>query len=146
MFQTDLNSCHPLMSALAGDNQKVWTNLTLTSWKPYFLVVYSVATPEGPIRQTRLLSNVDQVADLVSKNDIGFFVEEIQLFTPFMINEAGKWKLECLEEVSTGEDEFGIHRYMYTMANGERYFDVPMEGDHFFLKNVRRVLAFHPKG
>jgi hypothetical protein len=146
MFQTTKDSRDPMMSAIAGSDQDVWSCLTFTSFRPIFLATYEMATSEGNVRRTVLLSNVEQVIELLNMNDVGFFVDELQILTPSHMNDSKGWLLQPLREVSVGESDKHGPILVYKLSEGGAYIDAPRSQDVQTYTNVKRMFSFHPRG
>jgi hypothetical protein len=142
MFQTYKDARDPLMSAIAGVNADIWTSVTFTSFQPIFLITYQMLTPEGELRRSALLNDVNQVVEMLQINDKGFFVDELQILTPSHLNDSVGWKLEPLREVSQGvSDKYGP-TFFYKLENGGVYFDAPDSDEVEIYRDVKRKFTF----
>jgi len=122
MFQSTSNARDPMMSAIAGEDQHVWSCISLTVNHPWFLVTYVLHTPEGDIRETALLSFPAQFADLLSKNGNELTVIQLMLVSPRHLNKSDDWRMEPLAEiwrVTKGNST----SLTYRLADGRQYSD-----------------------
>jgi hypothetical protein len=122
VFQSVSLARHPVMSALAGENHHVWSQLTLTANLPWFYASFALHTPDGSLIETVLLSSVDQVIDLLSKNGGEISIYQLFLVSPGYLNKTDHWRMEQLNEIWQGQ--IGTGKYsvcLYRLADGRVY-------------------------
>lgn len=141
MFLTSINARDPMMSALAGEDQHVWTYLNLTSARPWFLASFRVETPESEITETVFLAYVEQVCDLLRQQQDDFQVTQLLLVSPGWLNESGNWLMQPLQEIWLGDRGIG-RAYMYCLPDGTQYIDSAASKDLPFLPR-ERLAVFH---
>lgn len=124
MFLTESHARHPVMSALAGEDQHVWTYVNLTINRPWFFAMYSLRLPEGEVGETVLLSSVDQVSQLLGQESDAVEVRQLMLISPGHVNHGGNWRMEPLHEIWRGRvADRSDQVLMYQLADGRRYIE-----------------------
>ena len=122
MFESTSNARDPMMSAIAGKDQHVWSCLSLTVNRPWFFVTYLLHTPEGDFEETALLGSHAQFVDLLSKNGKEITLIQLMLVSPRHLNKSDDWRMEPLAEiwcVTQGKHSSRI----YKLADGRQYSD-----------------------
>lgn len=124
MFVTASSTRHPILSALAGEGQEVWTCVNLAINRPWFFATYSLYLPQGEIRESVLLSSIDQVNQLLGQDRDTMEVQQLMLVSPGYLNGAGHWRMEALSEIWRGRAAgLGDEVWMYHLADGRQYIE-----------------------
>ncbi|MBP2666362.1 MAG: hypothetical protein H6Q76_1342 [Firmicutes bacterium] len=112
------------MSAIAGENQHVWTYVNLALNTPWFCASYVQRTPDGEISETVLLSSANQITELFSRYAGSIKVTQLMLVSPARVNKTETWLMEPLREVWQGRSTKNSNAvFMYCLADGRRYVD-----------------------
>ena len=143
MFQTTSIAKHPIMSAIAGENEDVWTFVTLALSAPWYFVTYEEKIEGERHLADVMLSSSKQVADLLSQQSRVLKVTDLLLASPAKLNKTSGWCMEKLEEVLTGTDPQRVFRYtVYKLANGKTYLDNPLVKESDAIANMKSVFRF----
>lgn len=131
------------MSAIAGDNQHVWTYVNLALNAPWFCASYVQRTPDGVISETVLLSSPNQIAELVSRNADSIAVTQLMLVSPSRLNKTETWQMEPLCEVWRGRStKNNAAVVMYRLTDGRRYVDSSESSEPSELVDLDCVVSF----
>lgn len=124
MFQTESHARHPLMSAIAGEGQHVWSYVNLVTNQPWFFASYILHTPDGDLSENVMLSMADQVVDLVKQSKHVVRLKSLMLISPAELNKSKTWMMEPLTKIWEGRVvETDRHALVYDLASGKRYID-----------------------
>lgn len=143
MFQTESHARHRVMSALAGEDQHVWTYVVLTDHRPWFFASYTFDSPEGNIAKTKMMSSIEQVLDLINQREHLLALKSLMLVSPPHLNDSKSWLMEPLGKIWKGREKtIGHDVFVYDLANGKRYVDwfAPLEVSQ--LGELRCEVAF----
>lgn len=141
MFQSSSTARHPVFSAVAGQNQHVWTYVNLILNRPWFFSTYTLHTPEGDLVENILLGSVEQVVDLFLRNGSEITISQLFLVSPKHLNESNFWRMEPLAEIWCGKPENGT-TFMYRLADGRQYVDAIGTHDSPYDEDLTCVVAF----
>lgn len=143
MFQTTSLARHPIMSKIAGENEHVWSFVTLAVNAPWYFATYEDEIDGEILRLDIMLSTYQQVADLLSKQSSSFRVTDLLLATPGHVNKSDNWQLDPLEEVMIGVDSQTKFKFsVYRLANGTSYSDYIASSDSADQDNLQTVIKF----
>lgn len=110
------------MSALAGNDQHVWSCVSFTSNRAYYFVTYTAYWPEGALGKNILLSSISQVIEFMKENGKQYFINQLILVSPQHINKSPYWRMDPLLEIWSD-----VHRdgqlLIYRLADGRQYVD-----------------------
>ncbi|MHC8322448.1 hypothetical protein ACYZT4_17450 [Pseudomonas sp. GB2N2] len=93
-----------------------WKYVSQTSNDEWFFVTYEVAGEEGSSQQQFLISKVQFLLGLVSRDGPDQFVREVQLVSPPWLNQKGRWLMEPIREIQTVGELF-----CYELMGGQVY-------------------------
>jgi hypothetical protein len=85
-----------MMSAIAGDDQHVWTHVSLTFNRPWFFITCVQHAIDGDIRQNFLLSSPQQIISIMEIDSNESDVEQLMLVSPKELNRSEYWRMEPL--------------------------------------------------
>lgn len=135
VFQSSSHARHPLLSAVAGDDQHVWSYVSLTVNRPWFFMVYTFHTVEGDISEQILLSAPEQVADLFRRNGKEISVSQLMLVSPGHFKQSEQWRMDPLAQIWRGKKAHSAFRYR--LADGREY----VEGIHLTARSAGEELT-----
>lgn len=143
VFRTSEHSRHPILSALSGRNEHVWSYVNLTHEKPWFYASYIVKKSETIIwPETILLSAVEQVKELFCGFRELLENRSLLLVSPDRVNQTGNWQMEPLKEIWSAFDP--VHQdkvFVYVLANGRRYIDSNAPVDFPALQDCQCIVS-----
>lgn len=143
MFQTTSLARHPIMSEIAGENEDVWSFVTLAVNAPWYFATYEDEIEGEILRSSIMLSNYQQVADLLHQQNRTFKVTDLLLASPGFVNNSGSWRFEPLEEVLIGVDPKSKIKFsVFRLANGHCYSDYPVSFDFTASNNLETAVRF----
>lgn len=143
MFQTASHALDPLMSAIAGEGQHVWSYVNLAANRPWFYACYNLHTSEGAIRETIMLSTVGQVIDLLKHDKQILKVKLLMLVSPPSLNRSISWLMEPLSKIWEARiTETERYAVLYDLANGKQYIDSFEDLKPFQLCDLRCQVRF----
>lgn len=146
MFQTASHAEHPLMSAIAGEGQQVWTYVNLAANVPWFYASYFLHTPEGDIWENIMLSTVEQVADLMAQDKHMVKMKSLMLVSPSRLNKSNGWLMEPLAKIWDARiGETDHHAQIFELAGGTKYIDSFQDLELTQLCDVRCIVRFRRK-
>ncbi|UUT22938.1 hypothetical protein [Pseudomonas sp. T8] len=93
-----------------------WKYISQTSNDEWFFVTYEVAGEEGSSQQQFMISKVQFLLDLASRDTPGQFIHEVQLVSPPWLNQKGKWLMEPIREIQEVDE-----RVCYELMDGQVY-------------------------
>ncbi|WP_341677249.1 hypothetical protein [Niveibacterium sp. SC-1] len=110
------------MSAIAGQDHSAWRWIHLALHKPWFLATYVVPDGEAELGQTVMLSDPDQIAELVlqagAENTTASLVRpDAEQLLP--------WTMAPLRRIWRAIDADRIQRFVYELRDGEKVTDLP---------------------
>lgn len=131
------------MSAIAGENQHVWTYVNLALNAPWFCASYVQSTPDGDISETVLLSSANQITELFDRYAESIRVTHLMLISPSRLNRTETWLMEPLREVWRGRNTNNNEPVvMYRLADGRCYADSSELSDLSELVDLDCVVFF----
>lgn len=148
MFQTAASTRHPLMSAVAGEDQHVWTQVLLTTNQPWFYASFSRKADEISMTETILLSLPPQVIDLLKRDGTDITVKQLMLVSPGHVNKTGTWKMDPLREIWRGRPSTENRNvFHYVLEDGrcccEHKESIESPADDDFICVARRAMDNH---
>jgi hypothetical protein len=93
-----------------------WAYISQTSNDEWFYVTYEVAGEEGSSQQQFMISKVQFLLDLASKDTPEQFIHEVQLVSPPWLNQKGNWLMEPIREIQEADE-----RVCYELMDGQVY-------------------------
>lgn len=93
-----------------------WAYISQTSNDEWFYVTYETTGEEGSSQQQFMISKVQFLLDLASRDTPGQFINEVQLVSPPWLNQKGKWLMEPIREIQTVDE-----RVCYELMDGQVY-------------------------
>lgn len=93
-----------------------WAYISQTTNDEWFFVTYETLGEEGSSQQQFMISKVEYLLDLASRDSIGQFIHEVQLVSPPWLNEKRKWLMEPLSAIYTVDE-----RVCYQVVDGQIY-------------------------
>ncbi|WP_460091703.1 hypothetical protein [Pseudomonas sp. S2_E02] len=93
-----------------------WKYISQTANDEWFFVTYEVAGEEGSSQQQFMISKVQFLLDLASRDTSGQFIREVQLVSPPWLNQQGKWLMEPIREIQEVDE-----RVCYELMDGQVY-------------------------
>lgn len=125
MFRTSDHARHPVMSALAGKGEHVWTYVNLTHESVWFCASYIVRKSDTSAwPETVLLSSAEQVSEVCRNFRELIELTRLMLVSPSRMNKSDDWHMEPLREIWCGRDPVhGDKIFVYTLADGRNYVD-----------------------
>lgn len=141
MFQSSSTARHPILSAIAGDDQHVWTYVNLAVNRPWFLLAYALHTSEGDIDENVLLSSPEQVVDLLRRNGNEITVSQLMLVSPKHLNQSEHWQMDPLVEIWRGQ-RGNCGTLTYRLADGRQYIHASGALEPSPLENPTCLVSF----
>lgn len=143
MFQTTSSARNPIMSEIAGENEDVWNFVTLAVSTPWFFATYEDEIEGTILRFDVMLSNYQQVADLLRQQNKTLRVTDLLIATPGFVNNSENWRLDPLKEVMIGVDPKTKFKFtVFRLANGTCYSDYQANTDQKDLNELETVVIF----
>lgn len=93
-----------------------WAYISQTANDEWFYVTYEVAGEEGSSQQQFMISKLQYLLDLASRDTPEQFIREVQLVSPPWLNQKGKWLMEPIREVQEADE-----RVCYELMDGQVY-------------------------
>jgi hypothetical protein len=93
-----------------------WAYISQTSNDEWFYVTYETTGEEGSSQQQFMISKVQFLLDLASRDTPGQFINEVQLVSPPWLNQKGKWLMEPIREIQEVDK-----RVCYELMDGQVY-------------------------
>jgi hypothetical protein len=105
---------HPFFVLEEGARR--WAYISQTSNDEWFFVTYETVGQEGSSQQQFMISKVQFLLDLASRDTPEQFIHEVQLVSPPWLNQKGNWLMEPVREIQTVDE-----RVCYELMDGQVY-------------------------
>lgn len=116
MFETHEQARVQNPFILLEEGARRWKYISQTANDEWFYVTYQTAGEEGFSQQQFMISKVQFLLDLASRDTPEQFVHEIQLVSPPWLNQKGNWLMEPVREIQSAGD-----RVCYELMDGQVY-------------------------
>ena len=93
-----------------------WAYISQTNNDEWFFVTYETTGEEGFSQQQFMISKVQFLLDLASRDTPAQFINEVQLVSPPWLNRQGKWLMEPIREIQKVDE-----RVCYELMDGQVY-------------------------
>lgn len=93
-----------------------WAYISQTTNDEWFYVTYETTGEEGSSQQQFMISKVQFLLDLASRDTHAQFINEVQLVSPPWLNQKGKWLMEPIREIQKVDE-----RVCYQLMDGQVY-------------------------
>jgi hypothetical protein len=143
VFRTSDHARHPVMSALAGKGEHVWTYVNLTPENVWFCASFIVRKSDRCAwPETMLLSSVEQVVEVCRDFKELIEASRLMLVSPSQLNKTDDWQMEPLREIWCGRDpDHGDKVFVYTLVSGRQYIDSIRAVEYAELQDLERVVS-----
>jgi len=105
---------HPFFVLEEGARR--WAYISQTKNDEWFFVTYETLGQEGSSQQQFMISKVQFLLDLASRDTPNQFIREVQLVSPPWLNERGSWLMEPIREIQAVAE-----RVCYELMDGRVY-------------------------
>ncbi|KZN15896.1 MULTISPECIES: hypothetical protein [Pseudomonas] len=105
---------HPFFVLEEGARR--WAYISQTSNDEWFFVTYATVGQAGSSQQQFMISKVQFLLDLASRDTPEQFIHEVQLVSPPWLNQKGNWLMEPVREIQTVDE-----RVCYELMDGQVY-------------------------
>lgn len=133
MFITNDAFLSPIHNAFADVGDSYWTAAEVSLQTIWFLMALRFVDRSGKVPyefgKTLLLSNVDQVAHFLTRDDPDISVSSAYIVTPGHVNASQGWGMDELVKVWNAQepDATEQHVTVYETLSGKRYCDSFLE-------------------
>lgn len=125
MIRTQQEALLLMHSAIAGEGVQIWRYAHLVLNLPYLLVTYQFSNDRERLRQTVLISRVEELLSLFvgegsSKNEL----IQVALMSPPSINQTSGWEMMEIAEIWIGKKPSnGLEVTAYVSKDGKKIID-----------------------
>ena len=141
MFETNDMSRMNNPLTLLGDDNYLWSNVSLRLHVPWFYVVYSIDYEDDSKNLDILfVSNIKELINM--SNEIIVHIDQVYLVSPGHLNKSDKWMMEPIDKIMEGsEPEYNQISHIYIVENGNRYIDSGFGSKEEKLINIKTLYA-----
>jgi len=141
MFETNNMSRMNNPLTLLGDDNYLWSNVSLRLHVPWFYVVYNIDYEDDSKNlEILFVSNIKELINM--SNEIIVHIEQVYLVSPGHLNKCDKWMMEPIDKILEGsEPEYNQISHIYIVENGNRYIDSGFGSKEEKLINIKTLYA-----
>ena len=116
MFETHAQARLQNSFFVLEEGAQRWAYISQTSNHEWFFVTYETVDHGVSSQQQVMISTVQVLLDLTSRDRPEQFVREVQLVSPPWLNQKGKWLMEPIREIQEVDE-----RVCYELMDGQVY-------------------------